>query len=152
MRRELQHLIKSWSFDIPFERSVRSNFQALQQLEASGLTWGTIANALTRAGARHKNGRPISARQMNSVFLRVRKAYLTNTANAASFGLAPPARAVEHNGEYLSDPKQAKSGGETVTITPAAMATPAPSMATGLAQRLAEAHRLREVSRTEYDD
>jgi hypothetical protein len=152
MRRELKHLIENWSFDIPFERSVRSNFQALQQLEASGLTWGTIANALTRAGARHKNGRPISARQMNSVFLRVRKAHATNTANTASSGLAPCARTIEHRGENLLHPKQAKSNDEILVTTPAAMATPAPSIATGLAQRLAEAHRLREVSRTEYDD
>ena len=152
MRHELQHLVKNWSFDIPFERSVRAHYLTLQQLETSGLTWATIADALTQAGARHKNGLPISARQMNSVFLRVRKANLTNTANAASFRFAPLTREVEDKSERPSYAVQTKSGGETIAISTAAIALPTRRPVTGLAQRLAEAHRLRKVSRTEYDD
>lgn len=152
MRHELQHLVKNWSFDIPFERSVRAHYLALQQLETSGLTWTTIADALTQAGARHKNGRPISARQMNSVFLRVRKANLTNITNTASFKLAPLMREIEDKSERPSYPMQTKSGGQTIAISTAAIALPTQRPVTGLARRLAEAQRLREVSRTEYDD
>lgn len=152
MRTELQHLVKNWSYDIPFERSVRAHYLALQQLETSGLTWVTIAAALTQAGARHKNGRPISARQMNSVFLRVRKAHLTNPAGAACFEIAPRARAIEDKSERLTHQTQAKSAGETIAIATAAIAASPQSAVTGLAQRLAEASRLREATRMEYDD
>ncbi|WP_019195302.1 hypothetical protein [Afipia birgiae] len=152
MRSELQHLVKNWSFDIPFERSVRAHYLALQQLETSGLTWVTIAAALTQAGARHKNGRPISARQMNSVFLRIRKAHLTNLAGAACLEIAPRARSIEDKSERPTHQTQVKSAGETIEIATAAIAASPQSAVTGLAQRLAEARRLREATRIEYDD
>lgn len=152
MRSELQYLVKNWSFDIPFERSIRAHYSTLHRLTTSGLTWSTIADALTQAGARHKNGRPISARQINSVFLRVKKAQLTNSAHAASFGLAPRVRASEDNIGRLSHPAQTKSDDKNFAISADAMAMPAPRLLTGLAQRLAEARRLSVTTRTEYDD
>jgi hypothetical protein len=152
MRSELQHLVKNWSFDIPFERAVRIHYAALQQLETAGLTWATIAGALTRAGARHKNGRPISARQMNSVFLRVRNAQSTKYAHAASFDPAPRMRPIADETGRVSYPTPTKSSDESVAISVEAMATSAPRLMTGLAQRLNEARKLSEASRTEYDD
>jgi hypothetical protein len=152
MRLELKTLVDSWSFDIPFERAVREHYLALEQLVTSGVTWPTIAGALTQAGARHKNGRPISAHQMNSVFLRIQKAQRTNAANAPSFGLAPRARVIEDRSENLSHPARTKSDNESVAIATAAVAIPTTSLMTGLAQRLGEAQRFREAARTEYDD
>jgi hypothetical protein len=153
MRSELQHLVKNWSFDVPFERSVRAHYLTLQRLANSGLTWATIADAMTQAGARHKNGRPISARQINSVFLRVRKAQSTNSANAASLGLTPYVRVSgDVEIERLSRPTQAKSDDKDAAISPEAVAIPAPRPLTELTQRLTEARRLSEATGTEYDD
>lgn len=152
MRSELQNLVKTWPFDIPFERAVRSHYVALQQLETLGLTWATIADALTQAGARHRNGRPISARQMNSVFLRVRKAQLTTSSDAVSFDPAPRMRTIADETERVSDPAPTKSGDKSVVVSAQVMAIPTARLMTGLAQRLNEARKLSEASRAEYDD
>ena len=152
MRSELQHLVKNWSFDIPFERSVRAHYLTLQRLTISGLTWATIADALTQAGARHKSGRPISARQMNSVFLRVRRTQSTNSSNTASLGLSSHTRANENKIGRVLLLTPTKSDDNGVASPAEAMAVPAPHLLTGLAQRLTEARRLSEASRFEYDD
>jgi len=113
MRNELQHLVSNWSFDIPFERSVRLNLITLERLREGGLTWSFIAGALTQAGARHKNSHPISARQMNSVFLRVQKATrmtlivdpprrLQTTASEATVPTAPVKSAIRDDDLWCS--------------------------------------------------
>jgi hypothetical protein len=152
MRSELQHLVKNWSFDIPFERSVRAHYFSLQRLTISGLTWATIADALTQAGARHKSGRPVSARQMNSVFLRVRKTQSTNSGDTASSGISSHTRANENKIGQVSHLTPTKSDDNGVASPAEAMAVPAPSLLTGLAQRLIEARRLNAASSMEYDD
>lgn len=152
MRTELQILIGSWSFDIPFERAVRKSYPMLQKLVALGLTWTTIAAALTKAGARHRNGRPISARQMNSVFLRVGNAQSKDT----SF-METPASAV-HIETNVAEVGRARfratviASGESGSTVAQELASQAPASVTGLAQRLNEARRLSNANRIEYDD
>lgn len=153
MRNELQHLASNWSLDIPFERSVRLNLIALERLREEGLTWSLIAGALTQAGARHKNSHPISARQMNSVFLRVQKAMrmiligdpprqLQATASEASAPTAPVKSAI-----------QAKSATKILgNFAQAPAQHSVPRRSDGLAQRLSEARRMRGATRVEYDD
>ncbi|WP_291628189.1 hypothetical protein, partial [Bradyrhizobium sp.] len=86
------------------------------------------------------------------VFLRVRNAQLKNSANAASLGFAPHVRAREEEIGRLPRPTQAKSDDKGAAISPGAVAMPAPRLLTGLTQRLTEARRLSEATRTEYDD
>jgi hypothetical protein len=153
MRNALQHLVSNWSFDIPFERSVRLNLITLERLQEDGLTWSSIAGALTQAGARHKNGHPISARQMNTVFLRVQKAMrmtlivdtprlLQTTASNAPMPIAPVKSAI-----------QAKSATKTLGNFATALSKHSASRRSdGLAQRLSEARRMRGATRVEYDE
>jgi|SRR5665213_270775 len=152
MRNELQNLVSNWSFDIPFERSVRLNLITLERLREGGLTWSFIAGALTQAGARHKNSHPISARQMNSVFLRVQKATrmtlivdprrLQKTASEVPAPTTPVKSAIQVKsatkilGNFAQAPSQHSASRRS----------------DGLAQRLSEARRMRGATRIEYDD
>ena len=150
MRDELQNLLDNWSLDIPFERSVRLNLIALERLQQIGLTWPSIADALTHAGARHKNGAPISGQQMNTVFLRVQKTMRKTLI------LDAPSR--------LRNTDESKSGTATAQVKSAIEAsilskfTKAPAgnsvsiRTEGLAQRLQEAQRMRRAAKVEYDE
>jgi hypothetical protein len=151
MRNELQHLVSNWLFDIPFERSVRLNLITLERLREGGLTWSSIATALTQAGARHKNSHPISARQMNSVFLRVQKA--TRMTLIAD----PPRRLQNTVSEVPPAPvksaRQAKSATKILgSFAKAPSEHSASHRRSGLAQRLTEARQMRGAARIEYDD
>jgi hypothetical protein len=153
MRNSLQQLVINWSLDIPFERSVRLNLIALEGLQEDGLTWSSIAGVLTQAGARHKNGHPISARQMNTVFLRVQKAMRMTLIADASPQLQP----TTYNVPILSAPVKS-----AIQTRPAIKAREnfdkvlskhsASRRSDGLAQRLSEASRMRGAARLEYDE
>jgi translation initiation factor IF-2 len=154
MRAELQHLLDNWSLDIPFERSVRLNLTALERLQQSGLTWSSIADALTQAGARHKNGHPISGQQMNTVFLRVQK---TMRKSLTVDMISPLQSAEESKSAAVSAQAksviQAKSTVRTlVTFTKVPDENTVSTESEGLAQRLHEAQRMRGAAKVEYDE
>ena len=153
MRNALQHLVSNWPFDIPFERSVRLNLIALERLQQDGLTWPSIASALTQAGGRHKSGRPISARQMNTVFLRVQKtARMTLINDTARQSPKIGSKAIVSNLPVQSV-TQANSKMEIPgTIANAPSEHSASRRSDGLAQRLVEARRMRGAARPEYDE
>lgn len=152
MRNELRHLLDTWALDIPFERAVRLNAIVLKSLQETGLTWSSIADALTRAGARHKTGRPISTRQLNTVFLRVTKRTLVIDAPHHF----PPANG---NNRPVSAARAKLAGIQTkprtitatnVVIT--AKVNPAPVRTEGLVRLLSEARRMYDATRAEYDE
>jgi hypothetical protein len=153
MRDALQHLVSNWSFDIPFERSVRSHFIALEKLQEDGLTWSSIAGALTQAGARHKNGHPISARQMNTVFLRVQKAMRITLTADASPQLQSTACKAPVPSASVKSAIQTRSAIKTLENFDRVLSEHSAShRSDGLAQRLSEARRMRGTTRVEYDD
>ena len=154
MRAELQHLLDNWSLDIPFERSVRLNLTALERLQQSGLTWSSIADALTQAGARHKSGHPVSGQQMNTVFLRVQKTMRKSLAIDAP---SPSRNADESKNSTATaltrSAIQAKSTVRTFgNFTKAPEENTVSIRSEGLAQRLHEAQRMRGAAKVEYDE
>jgi hypothetical protein len=62
-----------WSDDVKFECAVRRNITFLSRLHDEGRNWNVIARAITSIGVRHKDGRDVSGKQLNTVFLRVKK-------------------------------------------------------------------------------
>jgi hypothetical protein len=62
-----------WPDDVEFEGAVRRNIALLSRLHDEGRNWTVIARAITSIGVRHKDGRDVSGKQLNTVFLRVKK-------------------------------------------------------------------------------
>lgn len=146
MRKELKTLIEQWAFDIPVERAVRLSLVRLENLLEQGLTWKSIADALTAAGARHKNGHPISPRQINTVCLRIQRANRTLLTEN------------ECRRERERDLTTAATGsitfaksdvGQSDSFTKARSAS---IPAVRLGERLTEARRMRDAVKSEYDD
>ena len=153
MRNSLQQLVINWSFDIPFERSVRLNLIALEDLQEDGLTWSSIAGVLTQAGARHKNGRPISARQMNTVFLRVQKSMRMTLIVDAPHQLQTTLSKAPVPIAAVKSAILAKSATKTLgNFVKAPSDHSASGRSDGLAQRLNEARQMRGAARAEYDE
>lgn len=55
---------------VPLERVLRRHRGAFEAVLATGRTWPQIAHALTEAGARHKHGQPMDAKQLRTVYGR----------------------------------------------------------------------------------
>jgi hypothetical protein len=62
-----------WPNDVEFESAVRRNVALLSRLHDEGRNWNVIARAITSIGVRHKDGRDVSGKQLNTVFLRVKR-------------------------------------------------------------------------------
>lgn len=120
-------LLADWPADVPFERVVRQRLLLLDDLIKRGTTWSAIAGAFARAGITQRSGRPLSSRQLNTVYRRSKKKATVphpivpvETMQATSLQLRSIARR--------------------------------PPLSTGLAGRLEEARNLVKSRTSEYDE
>jgi hypothetical protein len=156
MRDDLKKLTENWPVDVPFERAVRKNLRALRQLIVDGMTWKTIAGALTRAGVRKRNGSLMSARQINTVFLRVSESEAKSREND-DFAKNPAALESQANPLNSSPPMQPTLGVKRITAklnrsTQTQDTLFLSSSSPDLARRLAEARRLGTRKRPGFDE
>lgn len=154
MRSNLAKLAESWPTDIPFERAVRRKLPELRRIISDGLTWGSIAVALTEAGVRKRDGCLMPARQMNTVFLRVSRSAVGNDCQhdrpkpraTPRSPIAITARAPRAAPVPVIKRMTAASPTESQESSPVACSSPS------LSQRLSEAQRLRIRKRNGFDD
>jgi hypothetical protein len=156
MRDDLKQLAENWPHDIPFERAVRLKLSALLKLRQEGLTWKTIARALTGAGVRKRNGALMSARQMNTVMLRVWKfaSIAVDDCDPAPSVLSPapslaPARATTADGprHYVGPVEQAVFPHQRDSSVSVGSPTDH-----DLARRLSEARRMSGRRRSSFEE
>jgi hypothetical protein len=69
---------------IPLRRALRMCLQDLEALRAQGLTWGTIAMRMSKAGARHRRGQAISEHQLRTEFGRLTKEHNEHALTASN--------------------------------------------------------------------
>ena len=71
---------------VPFDRMVLRHLPRIEALLARGLTFTTLAHAITRAGVQRKDGRAYSDKQLN---MAVRRARSHTSASSPSPSLQP---------------------------------------------------------------
>jgi hypothetical protein len=149
MRKNIAILVREWPLDIPVERAVKLNLKLFELLIGEGLTWPSIAAALTEAGARHKNGLPISSCQINTVFLRARKAARLVSSHADR----PPAAGIVSIEKCDAlGPPVAKTTELFGTVSEPSCSPSAGSRRGTLSQKLAEARHMKDARKSDFGD
>lgn len=136
---------------VPLERVLRRHRAAFTAVLATGRTWPQIARALTDAGARHKQGQPMDAKQLRTVYGRTAsRPAMREAADAdgrgAPTGIAPtttqkPARATITE-RRLSPPVGSPSSSLRIEETASER----------VRARLAEARRTRAVLKDQFEE
>jgi len=155
MHEKLRTLAKNWPVEIPFERAVRCRWRDLNDLLSEGITWPTIAQALTAFGVRKKAGGSMTSKQMNTVFLRASKTrFEPSEIEPVSPRTAAPVRFSSGRARSITAPPPAPRPERTTQLdnaAPATMATPT-TFASALSQRLSEAARLKNSRRLSFEE
>ncbi|WP_375454851.1 hypothetical protein [uncultured Methylobacterium sp.] len=131
---------------VPLERVLRRHKSAFDAVLATGRTWPQIARALTAAGARHRRGQPMSAKQLRTVYARS-SAVDTGSAKASR----PPSGTV-----LAASPLRAAAAAAQPTIPAAQPASPSIALTEAgrdrVMRRLTEARAARAAIMREFDE
>lgn len=132
---------------VPLERVLRRHRAAFEAVLATGRTWPQIARALTDAGARHKRGQPMSAKQLRTVYGRTGAAHAEH--RPATMGDVAPAAPIAEGParSSVAQPRPTRSVGRA-SSSPGAMEAAGDRML----GRLAEARRARGALKHEFDE
>lgn len=141
---------------LPLERVLRRHAGVFQAILATGRTWPQIAHALTQAGARHKRGQPMSAKQLRTVYGRVRtaaaKPALHGRVAEQSNAAAPVALfATDPVNDYASS-RAPKSQHAPSARSPSLTSQNLDGAGERVLARLAEARKTREAVKYEFNE
>lgn len=125
---------------LPLERVMRRHLAAFNAVIATGRTWPQIAQALTKAGARHRRGQPMCAKQLRTVFRRL--SMEQTPSPAARNEVLPPRPPVQDTGSNAS----------ATTVRSPPVQTQTGQTHQDVMNRLAEIRRARTALTREFDE